>query len=512
MKLFMSVLFASLSTGCDLVVFDTGDTSTASADDTGTATGSHSSDSGSGSDDTGVPTETGKGVETADTAAIDEIVEVDKDDADAMFILGGYKISGVSNATDIHGDGQAELLFIDLHYDPHEYTYGYVVPGASAMASTASSADTDGMLQMTDDLGEFTAAGTFGPVGDVDGDGLTDLPFPQPTQGAGAFVFSGAGLTTDRFADGVVLTSEADLTIGGDAAADDDPYLILSALCSPSGGGTLQVSTYMGDDTGSTLYLYPLPETGSSLALDDASAMISTSSELDPVGEIDVDGDGVPELLDISAWQVHDSGEPMEIYLFDTPEDGSTTTDLDARAVIQYAAIDIGAYFFAALLPGDMDGDGLDDLMVRHRCYDATGGGTCNGAVVGLTALNSFAGTVDLSTSATWRIVGTEPYSQLGGYAALVPDVDGDGALEVLAYSSWSPTGGDNSDILVLSSTFLAGGVTLETEADRVYDADPDDDLGDPVAAADLDGDDNPELMLSYFYYHYRGGAYIYSW
>jgi len=494
-------ILVTLNIGCNLVVFDTSDTASLESD-------------------TGSTHDTGASTDSADTAdtAVWTPETFTMDDADALFVLGAYNSNVELGAGDVNGDGQAEFFLIDNDESAAEYTYGYVVPGASVMASTYSSTDKDGLVELVDDVGTirtWTAGKTLGSVGDIDGDGVPEVTFPQPTGDMGPFVFSGATMSTDRFTDGLAPTSEADLTI---ASADTVPRytnLSLTALGAPSGGGTLQVAAYMYDASSGATYLYPLPETGSSLALSDAAATIETSRVTVGAGEVDVDGDGTPELLELSTTQdTRVTIKPMALYLFDLPPDGSTWTESEARALIEdpvYAPRATGDSY-SVLLPGDLDGDGLEDLILMHEDHSPDGDVAAYGTVAAVTTLGSLSGSDDLRSDAAWRIVGSAINSHLGVDAALVPDVDGDGAPEILTISSWSATTDHDSAVAFLSSRTGDGGVYSESDADRLYDITDDDHVTERVASADLDGDGNPELLVSYYEYERYGGAYIFSW
>jgi len=73
-------------------------------------------------------------------------------------------------------------------------------------------------------------------------------------------------------------------------------------------------------------------------------------------------------------------------------------------------------------------------------------------------------------------------------------------------------TGDHDSAVAFLSSRTSDGGVFGESDADRLYDIADDDHVWGRVAAGDLDGDGNPELLVSYYEYERYGGAYIFSW
>lgn len=495
-------------TGAPEQTSHSGDTSSA-RDSADSADAMETSDTTDPADstDTVVADDTAGPADTTDTGDTTEYF--DMGDADAAMPLGHYDVGNDLDAGDINGDDKAELFVLE-NDGYRDTTYGYVVPGPTAMASTTMSSSFDGLIELKDDIeaaGSFSDAWRFGPVGDIDGDGLSDVAFPQPTPEEGPFVFSGATLSTDRFTDGYAYTSEADLTVEG----SDSGWWFLSADGAPATEGILQIGGWDADST--TIFLFPLPVEGMTLDLEDASATITSSQYVDQMKEIDVDGDGVPELMGIvSGWSL-EASDPMEVYLYDLPADGSTITDADMRAMIEDPSAGVPADSYELLLPGDLDGDGLDDLVAIHNCPLYTDFIGCFGKVVGTTSLSSLSGTVALDSVAGWTIYGLEYYSHLGDDSALVPDVDGDGLPELMAHSDWGATSDSgDSDHVFLSSLWSGGGTLDESDAARSYLSETADDTNAQVASADLDGDDNPELLIGYSVWDRGGGAYIFSW
>lgn len=438
------------------------------------------------------------------------------EDYDALWSVSAYTAGYDLGTADLDGDGQDELFIPGLFYDTSDYSsevYAYVIPGATALASSRREhPHTDGVVTLKDDLtlgGDCAYPLTFGAVGDLDGDGVADVAFPQPTCREGPFVFWGATLSSAGFPDGEALTSEADLTVDSAGGADDYDALRLSANGTSSTEGSLQVAAWNWSEIGTTTWIYSLPVTGSNLSLDEAESTLMLSTSVEPAGEADLDGDGVNELLEVTASQRDDIGDPWRLHLFDLPVDGSTVTETDARATVVDSS---SAYnpFAPVLFPGDLDRDGLDDIVVSHTCHDGGDGG-CHGLVAGLLSASTLAGTVKLVDVAAWSITGDEDYSNVGADAALVPDVDGDGVSEILV-PAWQH-GTYYTVYEVFESALLAvGGSFGEADAIRTYLSVAGDEAGSQVGAGDLDGDGNPELVFERLYFDVDGGAYIFSW
>lgn len=484
-----------------------------SGDDT--AGGGESGDTTAVGDDSGDTHETATG-ETGDSDTDEPDASWRMEDAVAEIKLDYYYYDlGFPLATaDLTGDGTQHLLLAENLGD---YNLGYVVPGPSAMASKEGAPDLSGAVKLTNDLyttESWYPESLFAPVGDIDGDGIEEIPFPQPVRDYGPYVFSGATLSTDRFPSGYAHTSEADLTITGADRLGGSLGSVLTELTAAGAqtdGGTLQVTTIYTEDgeIGTTVWLYPLPQTATSLALDEASATIQVSTGGWGDGEVDLDGDGIAELLISSVLEDADGERHFAELLFDVPVSGTSLTEADARGILETSIPYPTPYDTSGvLLPGDMDGDGLDDLVVRHLCPDTSG---CPGLIAGVTTLSTVEGEADLSAEAAWTIQGSDIGDHMGDQTALVPDVDADGAQEIFAFEN-DGGHGKVAYYLYLSSTLLEDGAFYEPDAARGLHAYVhSDEVGEGLTAGDLDGDGNPELIVQYYAYA-CGGAYIFSY
>ena len=144
--------------------------------------------------------------------------------------------------------------------------------------------------------------------------------------------------------------------------------------------------------------------------------------------------------------------------------------------------------------PGDLDGDGFDDLAVGAPGLDDGRGGV-------LIWLGSAAGPVAAGT-----FVGVEPGDRAGTSVAGVGDVDGDGAPDLLVGAPGAgeldDQQGDASTLLaqgaayVITSGWQAGGSLLDASASLLGEA-AGDCAGRSVAGAgDVDGDGLGDLLI----------------
>ena len=194
----------------------------------------------------------------------------------------------------------------------------------------------------------------------------------------------------------------------GDTNGDGYDDFALIADAADAGGGT-------------AAYLFLGPVTGT---LDPSQADAAFTADLG-VGDIsgagDVNGDGNDDLL-ISAMH---NAVPGTVWVIYGPMSGTTDLDTVGTAITGEAAND-DANTIAG--PGDVNGDGFDDILIGAAGNDE--GGDNAGAVylvlgpVGPTGLNL--------SDADAKIVGVGDFTDLGAAIAGAGDVNGDGLADII--------------------------------------------------------------------------------
>jgi len=270
------------------------------------------------------------------------------------------------NAGDVDGDGEDDLLVGGWRAQRSGSTYSY--NGAAFLMAGPITADTDvsaaaAYYDGEDSYGYVGRVNTFGS-GDIDGDGLNDL-------------------VVSEYGDAVTYV------LYGPASASGDLGTVADTVLEGGYGTSAGYAAGIGGD---------------------------------------LDGDGLSDVV-------------VGSYLYDY---SSAETDA-GRTYVWYGGLSSGTHninFADARLqglvksayqgwsldaPGDLDGDGLDDLLVGARGDDEIG--TDSGAAFIVWGAPS--GTIDLDSAAGVKFAGPGGSEDLGWAVAAVGDVDADGTTDL---------------------------------------------------------------------------------
>jgi hypothetical protein len=230
------------------------------------------------------------------------------------------------------------------------------------------------------------------------------------------------------------------------------------------------------------------------LALADAKLIGETTSPsagYSVSGAGDVDGDGINDLL-VGAWGSGGSNNGAT-YLVLGPTTGASSLAVADAKLVGETTIDRAGYSVSGA--GDVDGDGIDDLLIGAD-LDNSGGYNAGAAYL---VLGPATGTSSLSTAYT-KYSGEAVGDYAGVSVAGAGDVDGDGTSDLLIGASGEGSGGSSAGAayLVLGS---ASGLLSLSNADAKFVGEAAGDMvGLAVAkAGDLDGDGIGDLLIGAF-------------
>ena len=345
-----------------------------------------------------------------------------------------------------------------------DYLDPVTTPGGVALVDEQRISDTEGGLVAVPSDGDGFGTGVTS-LGDLDGDGIVDLAVGSPGDDTNA---TDAGAHT-------ILFMNADGTV---AIERDEPF---TAGSYDFGGGIAGVGDLNGDGIGDLVvgapaafasdagraYIYLLAADGSLLG-DDTTGSGATGDRYGSSVAVlgDVDGDGVNDVA-IGA-PLDDDGAAdagaVRVVLLDSRGFERSTALIAPGSGGLAATLDAGDRFGAGVAgPGDLDGDGVPDLVVGAPGDDD---GAADAGAVHVLFLNA-----DGTVKAEQKISGTvggltvAPVAgdTFGSAAAGIGDVDGDGVPDLVVGAPGDDDGGTDRGavhILTLDGSGLVTGQT----------------------------------------------------
>ncbi len=404
--------------------------------------------------------------------------------------------SSVDGAGDVSGDGVDDIVIGAEGESTAGANSGavYIVSGALSGTHSLATAHAKFTGVHTSDMAGAAVAG----AGDVDGDGVGDLlvgAYQEPTTaedaGAAYLLYGPLSGTGSLSSAAAVLLGED----GGDWAGS-----AVAGLGDVDGDGLadLAIAAKREDSTdtwaGAVYLVYDAVQGEQSLS--SASAKLTGEAMSDNAGSSvagagDVNGDGFADVLigaQANGGGGASAGAAYLVYgpVFGTVGLASADAKLTGEASYDYAG---GAVSSA----GDMDGDGIDDILIGAAYAD---GGAGNGGAAYLLH-GSVWGTDSLSV-ADARLLGEYPDNFAGVSVAGVGDVDGDGLDDLLVGAS-----GDYEQGFIAGAAYLlldpvVGDVDLADASLKLVGEGTNDWAGRPVApAGDVDHDGRADFLVA---------------
>jgi hypothetical protein len=212
----------------------------------------------------------------------------------------------------------------------------------------------------------------------------------------------------------------------------------------------------------------------------------SAADRLDRVtGSVDLNGDGVDDLV-YAGTDDNDnpSADGGALYVEFGPVSGQSTASSADLTIMGSQPYD---YLGTSLAPaGDVDGDGVGDVLATAAGEDAAAGATYV-----FTTLGSGSGTL---ATAHARLTGEAANDGSGSFAVALGDVDHDGLDDIAVAAVRADSCGVNSGAVYLVSGPV-GEVSL-VDAEVVFVGEPGQRLGYGLVAHDFDGDGVMDLAI----------------
>ena len=308
--------------------------------------------------------------------------------------------SNAFTAEDLDGDGAAEIFMLQTvrEWGDGSFSNGdddlWILPGQTWGGTVALAEDLDHASISADQEGSLT---NWGVVDDMDGDGTADLFLGQGgyvddpeaaepvTVGRAGFV---SGWPDEDGAVGDIVDASlhgdgTELAFGwqaatGDFDGDGVVDLLLSGITKPYGGVGSAGGLYHYNDAGAVLTGTGLD--GVSLADDDLQGQWADGylgSRLLTIG--DLDGDGTDDVL-VREPGAGSGGTGRMRVLSGALIDG-TRLNIDDHQLLELRAEDATSSTGTSNAVGDVDGDGVPDLIVAARTWGFATDGASTGRV-----------------------------------------------------------------------------------------------------------------------------------